>query len=140
MGFVNQSITQLRELFASMTPAARATAVLLLGVIGVSLGYLFQGYGGGSKEYLFNGEPLHPREVDAMETAIAGANLTESQRDGNRILVPRGRKAAYMKAIADAIPEAGYVVIPRAGHMSTMEEPAAVNEALAAFVTSLTRS
>ncbi|HMP05053.1 MAG TPA: hypothetical protein PJ982_01780, partial [Lacipirellulaceae bacterium] len=71
-------------------------------MIGVSLGYLFQGYGGGSKEYLFNGEPLHPREVDAMEAAIAGANLTESQRDGNRILVPRGRKAAYMKAIADA--------------------------------------
>ena len=50
MGFLNQSISQMRDLFASMTPAARITAALLLGVIGVSLAYLFQGYAGGSKE------------------------------------------------------------------------------------------
>ena len=41
---------------------------------------------------------------------------------------------AEMKAIADAIPRAQYVVIPRAGHMTTMENPEAVNAALTQFV------
>ena len=38
MGFFNQSLAQIRELFASMTPAARITSGLLLGVIVVSFG------------------------------------------------------------------------------------------------------
>ena len=41
---------------------------------------------------------------------------------------------AEMKEIADAIPAAEYLVIPRAGHMTTMEEPEAVNQALTQFV------
>jgi pimeloyl-ACP methyl ester carboxylesterase len=41
---------------------------------------------------------------------------------------------AEMKEIADAIPGAEFVVIPRAGHMTTMEEPAAVNGAIANFL------
>jgi pimeloyl-ACP methyl ester carboxylesterase len=44
---------------------------------------------------------------------------------------------AEMKEIADAIPGAKYVVIPRAGHMTTMEEPVAVNEALSQFIGNL---
>jgi pimeloyl-ACP methyl ester carboxylesterase len=42
--------------------------------------------------------------------------------------------AAEMKEIADAIPGAEYVVIPRAGHMTTMEEPEAVNSAFIQFL------
>jgi 3-oxoadipate enol-lactonase len=41
---------------------------------------------------------------------------------------------AEMKTIAEAIPGAEYVKIPRAGHMTTVEEPVAVNEALARFI------
>lgn len=41
---------------------------------------------------------------------------------------------AEMKTIADAIPGAEFVVIPEAGHMSTMENPAAANEAVVRFV------
>ncbi len=41
---------------------------------------------------------------------------------------------AEMKEIADAIPAAEYLVISRAGHMTTMEEPEAVNQALRQFV------
>jgi 3-oxoadipate enol-lactonase len=41
---------------------------------------------------------------------------------------------AEMKTIADAIPEAEFVVIPDAGHMSTMENPAAANATLVRFV------
>jgi pimeloyl-ACP methyl ester carboxylesterase len=41
---------------------------------------------------------------------------------------------AEMRTIAAAIPRAEFVVIPRAGHMTTMENPAAVNDALTSFL------
>jgi flagellar M-ring protein FliF len=102
MAFLNQSFAQIRDLFASMTPAARITSALLLGVIVVSLGYLFQGYAGASDELLFNGEVLQPREADYVEAAIAEAGLTVLPRQAGRIVVPRGQKTAYLAAIADA--------------------------------------
>jgi flagellar M-ring protein FliF len=102
MAFLNQSFAQIRDLFASMTPAARITSALLLGVIVVSLGYLFQGYAGASEELLFNGEVLQPREADYVEAAIAEAGLTVMPRQAGRIVVPRGQKTAYLAAIADA--------------------------------------
>ena len=46
---------------------------------------------------------------------------------------------AEMKEIAAAIPAAEFVVIPRAGHMTTMEEPATVNMALNQFLDKLPR-
>lgn len=101
MGFLNQSFAQVRDLFASMTPAARITAVLLLAVIGVSLGYLFQDYTGGRKEALLNGDTLTAGEADAMQAAIATAGLSDFERQGNLILVPRGQKAVYLAAVAD---------------------------------------
>jgi len=100
MGFFNQSLAQLRDLFGSMTPAARITSALLLGVIVVSLSYLFQGYAGASEELLFNGEILQPREADRVEAAIAKAGLKVLQRQAGRIVVPRGQTTAYLAAIA----------------------------------------
>jgi pimeloyl-ACP methyl ester carboxylesterase len=44
---------------------------------------------------------------------------------------------AEMKEIAAAIPGADFVVIPNAGHMTTMEEPAAVNAAFVGFIKQL---
>jgi 3-oxoadipate enol-lactonase len=41
---------------------------------------------------------------------------------------------AEMQAIAAAIPHAQFVVIPHAGHMTTLENPAAANQALARFL------
>jgi pimeloyl-ACP methyl ester carboxylesterase len=41
---------------------------------------------------------------------------------------------AEMRAIAAAIPGASFVEIPNAGHMTTMENPAAVNEAILRFL------
>ncbi|HEX6961988.1 MAG TPA: hypothetical protein VF175_08990, partial [Lacipirellula sp.] len=78
------------------------TAALLLGVIVVSLGYLFQGYTGASEEYLFNGELLPPREADYVEAAIAKAGLKVLPRQAGRIVVPRGQKSEYLAAVADA--------------------------------------
>jgi pimeloyl-ACP methyl ester carboxylesterase len=47
---------------------------------------------------------------------------------------------AEMREIAGAIPDAEFVVIPRAGHMTTMEEPEAVNAALVRFIGTLEKN
>lgn len=102
MDFLNQALGQIRELLQSMTPAGRVTAALLLGVIVVSVGFLFQHQASGPDEYLFNGEFLPGRDIDRAEAAIAQAKLTEYERVGNRIKVPAGKKAEYLAAVADA--------------------------------------
>ncbi len=101
MDFLNQASGQLRELMLSMTPAARVTALLLLGVIGVSLGYLVQHQTAGVDDYLFNGEFLPGSVVDLAEAAIAQAGLKGYERVGNRIKVPSGRKPEFVAAVAD---------------------------------------
>lgn len=102
MDFLNQFVAQIRDLFASMTPAARITSALLLGVIVVSLGYLFQGYGGTTEDFLFGGAILQPSEADRVEVAIANAGLKVHGRNAGRIIVPRGEKTAYLAAVASA--------------------------------------
>lgn len=44
---------------------------------------------------------------------------------------------AEMREIADALPNAEFVEIPQAGHMTTLENPTAVNAALVRFVAGL---
>lgn len=85
-----------------MTPAARLTAALLLGVIVVSLGYLFQQHSSGADQYLFNGEMLSPREADAVEAALAKSKVSGVERRGNRFLVPSDKKLQLMGDIASA--------------------------------------
>jgi len=102
MDFLNQATGQVRELFLSMTPAARVTALLLIGVITVSLGYLFQHNSASPDDFLFNGEFLPGADVDRAEAAIAQAGLDGYERVGNRIRVPQGNKSAYLAAVADA--------------------------------------
>jgi flagellar M-ring protein FliF len=102
MDFLNQAFAQVRDLFLSMTPAARVTSVLLVAVIGVSLGFLVQQQSSGPDEYLFNGEFLAPADADRAEAAIAQAGLNGWSREGNRIRVPRGRMAEFLGAVADA--------------------------------------
>jgi pimeloyl-ACP methyl ester carboxylesterase len=46
---------------------------------------------------------------------------------------------AEMQAIAAAIPNASFVVIPNSGHMTTMENPEAVNVALTRFIQGIGR-
>ncbi len=101
MDFLNQASGQFRELMLSMTPAARVTALLLLGVIGVSLGYLVQHQSSSPDDFLFNGEFLPASVVDRAEAEIARAGLAGYQRIGNRIKVPSARKAEFLAAVAD---------------------------------------
>ena len=102
MGFLNQTFEQIRDLFASMTPAARITSALLLGVIVCSMGFLFQGYKDASEEPLFGGALLQQAETQRIETALGQAGLDILPLNQGRIMVPRGQKAAYLAAIANA--------------------------------------
>ena len=49
---------------------------------------------------------------------------------GRDVLTP----PSHSQVIADALPSARLVTIPRVGHMSMMEAPAAVNEHLLALL------
>lgn len=101
MDFVNTAIAQISELFRSMTPGARVTAGLLLAVVVVSVGYLFQQGTSGPDAYLFGGQPLSDSELNLIDAAIAQARLSGHVREGNRIRVPSGQQAAFMAAVAD---------------------------------------
>jgi flagellar M-ring protein FliF len=101
MDFLNKSYQQIAELFHSMTPAARMTTALLLGVIVVSLVFLFRGKATSADAYLFGARPLTDGEIAAMEGAFAKAGLNDSDNEGNRIRVPRGQRYAYLAALVD---------------------------------------
>lgn len=107
MEFLNQALTQLKDLFRSMTPGARITTALLMAAVGISLVYLFNYRGTAADLYLMNGEPLAPSQLPAMEAAFAKAGLNTYQFEGTRIRIPRGQQNAYMAALAEnnALPE-----------------------------------
>jgi len=102
MDFLNQAFAQVSDLFRSMTVGARITAGLLLVVVVVSLGYLFNQRSSGPDDYLMNGEPIQASYIPAMEAAFADAGLSEYRVDGTRIRIPRGKSSLYMAALADA--------------------------------------
>jgi len=102
MDFVNTAIAQVSDLFRSMTPGARITAGLLLAVVVVSLGYLYQQGTAGPDAFLFGGQPLSDSELNQIEAAIAQAGLSGNVRENNRLRIPAGQQAAYMAAVADA--------------------------------------
>ncbi|HEX4986372.1 MAG TPA: 3-oxoadipate enol-lactonase [Burkholderiales bacterium] len=72
--------------------------------------------------------------------AIPKINLTDKLgaiRSPVQVIVgdqDAGTPVAMSKAIADAIPGSGLVVIPSASHLSNLEQPAAFNKALADFL------
>jgi flagellar M-ring protein FliF len=102
MDFLNQAIAQISDLFRSMTPGARITAGLLLAVVVISVGYLFQYPSAGPDEYLFGGAFIPDGQLNQIEAAMAQAGLNAHRREGNRILVPVGLRAEYIAAVADA--------------------------------------
>ena len=102
MDFLNQSFTQLKDLFDGMTPGSRITAGLLLVVVVVSLGYLFTHAVPGNSVYLLDGRRFSGSELGAMEAALHDAGLKCETDGGGRIRVPIGKKYEYMGALATA--------------------------------------
>lgn len=101
MELVNKGIAPLVELFKSMTPAARVTAVLLLVVTVVSVTYLFQQNSVAPHVYLMDGEKFSAAELRQMQAALGKAGL-EATVEGSRICVPRGAEARSMAALGEA--------------------------------------
>ena len=102
MDFLNKAIAQITDLFRSMTPGARITAGLLLAVLVVSLGYLFNHQSSSPDAFLMDGESLPPSELNAIAGAFSKAKLGDFEIDaGHRIRVPAGQKDRYMAALVD---------------------------------------
>lgn len=102
MQYLSELWGQVSELFASMTPAARIVAGLLVAVVVVSLGFLFQVSPGQPDELLLGGQEFSATELDAMESAFAGEQLNGYERVGNRMRIPRGQRSLYVAALAKA--------------------------------------
>lgn len=99
---MNELTTQIRDLFASMTPGARITSGLLLTVALVSVGYLFQQQGARPDAYLFGGEPRSMSELNRMTAAMAEGGVTGYEIESNRLRVPYAQRDKAIAAIAAA--------------------------------------
>jgi flagellar M-ring protein FliF len=102
MDFLNKAFTQFNELFRSMSPGGRITAGLLLVVAVVSVGYLFQAQVGGADEDLFGGAAIEGATLQKMAAAFGKAGLNGFDIKGDRVMVPRARRAEYLAVVADA--------------------------------------
>ncbi len=105
MDFLNKTFAQFSDLFRSMTPGARLTAGLLLGVVVISLVYLFSYQMSPSGVYLMNGQAFQPDQFHRIQAALGAKNLS-CTLDGMKIKIPAGRETEYMTALAEgnAIP------------------------------------
>ena len=66
MDFFGNTAVQLSQLIGAMSARARATAVLLIVVIAVSLAYLANGQFATESVYLFDGHAVAPSQWPAM--------------------------------------------------------------------------
>lgn len=102
MDFLNKAYAQLTDLFRSMTPGARITAGLLLAVVVVSLGYLFNSHVSGPDADLLGGMSFSASDLPAVEAAFAEAGLNDYRIEGTRVRVPRNQQNLYVAALAEA--------------------------------------
>lgn len=101
MDFLNKAFAQVAELFRSMSPGARITTGLLLALVVVSVGYLFNHQVSAGDAYLLDGQHFSQAELQAMQAAFGQAGLSGYEIDGAQVRVPRSLKAKYMAALAD---------------------------------------
>jgi flagellar M-ring protein FliF len=102
MDFLNKAYAQIADLFRSMTPGARITAGLLLVVVVVSVGYLFNTQMSGPACDLLHGQRFPDSQLDLMMSAFGKANLNDAVRQNGQIFVPHGMEPKYMAALGDA--------------------------------------
>lgn len=101
MNFLNDFSKQMRDMFMSLTPAARLVAGILVVAIAVSTAFLFQGTSSAPSDYLFNGQSFKESEIQAMEVAFSKASLRNYEVVGSRIKVPSSEKDQYIKSLDD---------------------------------------
>lgn len=102
MDFLNRAVSELGDIFKSMTPGARITAGLLLVVIVISLVYLLVFPGSQADRYLFGSREFSDADLAAMQRAFSAENLDHYELDGKRVKVPGGKRTQYMQALDKA--------------------------------------
>jgi flagellar M-ring protein FliF len=102
----NKFVNQVTDVFKSMSPGARITAVLLFAVVIVGTAFLFRMPTGVANDYLLAGRSFSPSELDTAQAAFAEAGLSDYEVESTKIRVPRSKRAAYVAAMAEhnAIP------------------------------------
>jgi flagellar M-ring protein FliF len=101
MDFLTKAMRPIGEMFSAMSVTARITAGLLIAVIIIGLTFLATRTTSEPEEYLLSGHPFSKDDLAKMEAAFAKANLSGYEVVGNRVLTPRGQKAAYVAALVD---------------------------------------
>lgn len=110
MDFLYKTFDQLRDLWKSMTPAARLASGLMAAVVVVSALWLVRGTPEKAEHGLFGGREFSQPEVAKMVQAFSAANLSGWEIVGNRIHVPEAMKHKYLAALAEAniLPDSPY--------------------------------
>jgi flagellar M-ring protein FliF len=102
MDFLAKALEQIKDVFAQMSPGSRLTTGLLVAVVVISIAYLAKFESSSADDYLFGGIPIASSDLNAVQAAFGTAELNDYETEGNRIRVPRAKRAAYMAALADA--------------------------------------
>src|SRR6056297_2810628 len=102
MDFLNRAVSELGDIFKSMTPGARITAGLLLVVIFISLVYLLVFPSSQADRYLFGSREFSDADLAAMQRAFSAENLDHYELDGKRVKVPGNKRTRYMQALDKA--------------------------------------
>ncbi len=102
MSLLKQSTDQAREAFTAMPMQSRLISGMLVAAIAIGLAFLIRGEGSVGKELLFGGQSFGEQELYAIELAFSSANLSDWEREGRRIRIPRESKAAYLTALNDS--------------------------------------
>ena len=71
MDFLNKAISQVSDLFKSMTPGAQMTAGMLLLMIVISLVYLLAFQSSKADRYLFGSQEFSDEDMAAMQRAFS---------------------------------------------------------------------
>ncbi len=102
MDFLNKSWQSLVALLREMTPGTRMLAALLLVAIVISLVYLLQFHSAAPDEFLLGGRAFSSGELAAIEAAFAKKQLAQYEIRGPQVRIPRGQRAVYVAAMAEA--------------------------------------
>ncbi len=102
MSLFKESTGQAREAFTAMPMQSRIISVMLVAAIAIGLAFLVRGNGSISTETLFSGHSFGEQELAAVELAFSRAGLSDWEREGRRIRIPRDSKAAYLAALAES--------------------------------------
>lgn len=116
MDFLYKTFDQIRDLWKSMTPAARLASGLMAAVVVVSALWLVRGTPEKAEHGLFGGRTFSQTEIAKMVSAFSKANLSGWEIVGDRIHVPSAMKHKYLAALAEEniLPDSPYSDIEEA--------------------------